>query len=98
MEKYLIKVRQLMATLEEVRVEYIPREKNERADGLSKLESMRKIGCHKKIVHETLSQPNIMEEEVNMVVTTESTNWRAPIIEVLESNEDKQAELKFHAQ
>ena len=62
MQNYLVKVRQLMAALKEVKVEYIPRERNERDDELSKLASMRKIGCHKTIVHETLGQPSITEE------------------------------------
>ena len=81
-----------MAALKEVKMEYISREKNERADGLSKLASIRKIGCHKTIVHETLSHPSIIKEEVNLVVeTTDTPDWRTPIIEVLESNEEKQA-------
>src|ERR1044072_3671959 len=91
MQKYLIKV---MTSIKEVKVEYIPREKNERADELSQLASLSKIGCHKTIVHETLGQPSIAEEEVNTVtIVTEPTDWRAPIMEGLESNEEKQAGL-----
>ena len=56
---------------------------------------MRKIGCPKTIVHETLSQPIINDEAVNMVTASDDTSdWRTPIVVVLESKKEDNARLR----
>ncbi|GKD67548.1 hypothetical protein Tco_1321638, partial [Tanacetum coccineum] len=62
----------------------IPRNKNQKADVLSKLASVVFNHLTKEILVETLDMPSMDMEEINAVVEEEGETWMTPIINYLE--------------
>lgn len=65
--KYLCKVNALISEFKEFIIEHISREENARVDLLSKLASTKKVGHHRTIIQETLSEPSIYEAEIMQI-------------------------------
>lgn len=84
--RYLCKVNSLIAEFEKFEVGHITREKNSRADLLSKLASTKKPGGHKIVIQETLLKPSIEEEKMVMVIEEANQEWMAPIWKYLTEN------------
>lgn len=54
--RYLCKVNSLVSVFSKFEIEHIPREKNVRANLLSKLASTKKPGGHKTVIQETFAE------------------------------------------
>ncbi|XP_061351831.1 uncharacterized protein LOC133296787 [Gastrolobium bilobum] len=78
MMKYLQQVKELLAEFDEVIIQYIPRNENNRADIFSKLASSKGSGNHCTVI-----QQSILELTCVMVIT-ETEDWRRPIVAYLE--------------
>ncbi|XP_061361592.1 uncharacterized protein LOC133305392 [Gastrolobium bilobum] len=78
MMKYLHKVKELLAEFDEVVIQYIPRNENNRADILSKLASSKGSGNHRTVVQQSILEPTCI------MVITETEDWRRPIVAYLE--------------
>ncbi|XP_057756482.1 uncharacterized protein LOC130975760 [Arachis stenosperma] len=80
MQKYLEKVRELSNQFEEVTIQHVPRERNTRADLLSKLVST-KLG----VGNRSLIQGMLNEPAVTLHLTKVSPSWLDPSVDFLES-------------
>ncbi|XP_025674240.1 uncharacterized protein [Arachis hypogaea] len=80
LQKYLEKVRELSKQFEEVTIQHIPRERNTRADLLSKLAST-KPG----VGNRSLIQGMVKEPAVALHLTKLGPSWLDPIIDFLEN-------------
>ncbi|MCH91940.1 gag-pol polyprotein, partial [Trifolium medium] len=69
--KYLEGVQILAKSFNSFELIYVPREKNSRADLLSKLASTKKPGSHRTFIQETISKPSINVAQTMMVVEVE---------------------------
>ncbi|XP_061344003.1 uncharacterized protein LOC133289978 [Gastrolobium bilobum] len=78
MMKYLHQVRELLADFDEVIIQYIPRNENNRADILSKLSSSKVPGTHRTVIQQSILEPTCV------MVITETEDWRGPIVAYLE--------------
>ena len=83
--KYLTKVGLLKERFDSFEIEHIPRDKNERADLLAKLESTKKPGYNQSVIQETDQQPTIEVEEVLCLQVEE--HWFTPIKSYLEGGQ-----------
>ncbi|XP_019462945.1 PREDICTED: uncharacterized protein LOC109361868 [Lupinus angustifolius] len=63
LEKYLLKVKELMADFDETTIQHVPRESNARADILSKLANTKCIGNNRSVVQGTVYHPSVMAVE-----------------------------------
>lgn len=91
LQKYLARVRQLLAKFSVAVVSRIPRSQNKRADALSKLASSSFLHLNKKVLVEVLSQRSIDAPFVGSIEEAGDT-WMTPIFQYLESGslpEDK---------
>lgn len=98
--RYLCIVNSLVFEFEKFEIEHISRDKNSRADLLSKLASTKTPGGHKTVIQETLSKWSI-EEETLLVIEDASREWMEPIWKFLTKNilpEDAQEARKLHRQ
>ena len=103
MKKYLDKTKKQLGQLREYKIRHIPREKNARADALSKLASTKPGGNNRSLIQEMLQNPSILEEEKVLAVTSQDQGWMTPIINYLKTEtlptEEKEAKrLKREAQ
>lgn len=88
LQKYLDKVRDVSSTFDHVTFQHVPREKNARADILSRLASTKKVGNHKTVLQETLSAPSINLEPPTLVLVVGDLNdWRTPLQLFIEKGE-----------
>src|ERR1044072_1089515 len=75
--KYLSKVELLKKKFEYVRVEHVPREKNTKADIISKLGSTKKLGNHQSVIQLTLQKPSVEVVDIYCLQVEES--WMTSI-------------------
>jgi len=81
LEQYYHFVKNLFPKFSEVIMQHIRREHNTRADALSRLETTRKMGLHRLVMHITLTSLSVGLEEC---MTTEiEPNWMTPIKKLL---------------
>ncbi|XP_072086750.1 uncharacterized protein [Arachis hypogaea] len=80
LQKYLEKVRELSKQLEEVTIQHVSRERNTRADLLSKLAST-KLGAGNR----SLIQGMVKERAVALHLTKIGPSWMDPITDFLEN-------------
>ncbi|XP_061341625.1 uncharacterized protein LOC133287940 [Gastrolobium bilobum] len=78
MMKYLQQVKRLLAEFDEVVVQYIPQNENNRADILSKLASSKGSGNHCTVIQQSIWEPTCV------MMITETEDWRRPIVAYLE--------------
>ncbi|GKF13614.1 reverse transcriptase domain-containing protein [Tanacetum coccineum] len=84
MIRYLNKAKEYIGCFKSFRIQNIPRNKNQKADVLSKLASVAFNHLTKEILVETLDSPSMDGEEINAVVEEEGETWMTPIINCLE--------------
>ncbi|KAL1346027.1 hypothetical protein AAHE18_08G159100 [Arachis hypogaea] len=80
LQKYLEKVKDLSRKFEEVTIQHVPREKNTRADLLSKLASTKPGEGNRSLIQGKLKEP-----AVTLHLSKLSPSWLDPIIDFLES-------------
>ncbi|XP_057719871.1 uncharacterized protein LOC130934302 [Arachis stenosperma] len=80
LQKYLEKVRELSNQFEEVTIQHVPRERNTRADLLSKLASTKPGVGNRSLIQGMLKEPT-----VTLHLTKISPSWLDPIVNFLES-------------
>nr|GEW56174.1 protein NYNRIN-like [Tanacetum cinerariifolium] len=84
MIRYLNKVKEYIGCFKNFKIQNIPRNKNQKADVLSKLASVAFNHLTKEILVETLDVPSMDVQEINVVVEEEGETWMTPIINCLE--------------
>ncbi|GJV82634.1 reverse transcriptase domain-containing protein [Tanacetum coccineum] len=85
MIRYLSKAKEYINCFENFKIKNIPRNKNQKADVLSKLASVAFNHLTKEILVETLDTPSMDIEEINAIVEEEEgETWMTPIINCLE--------------
>ncbi|GJU96459.1 reverse transcriptase domain-containing protein [Tanacetum coccineum] len=84
MIRYLNKAREYIGCFKSFKIQNIPRNKNQKADVLSKLASVAFNHLTKEILVETLDVPSMDTEEINAVVEEKGETWMTPIINCLE--------------
>ncbi|KAJ1685137.1 hypothetical protein LUZ63_016527 [Rhynchospora breviuscula] len=72
---YLEKVKAVMATFEDISVEYVPRTQNETADALSKLAKESDLDREKPIVMLEVPQPSIDVVAIGIYIIDAGTEW-----------------------
>nr|GEV66349.1 reverse transcriptase domain-containing protein [Tanacetum cinerariifolium] len=85
MIRYLNKAKEYIGCFKKFKIQNKPRNKNQKADVLSKLASVAFNHLTKEILVETLDVPSMDVEEINVVVEEEGETWMTPIINCLES-------------
>ncbi|XP_021991432.1 uncharacterized protein LOC110888200 [Helianthus annuus] len=85
MIEYLEQVKQVMASFESCKVDHVPRNKNKKADALSKLAFVSFSHLAKEVRVEVLNAPSIATPHV-MQVEAPSQTWMTPIINYLVHN------------
>lgn len=83
--KYFHLASALFKEFEKIRILHIPREKNARADMLSKLSTGKDKGQLTTIIRQVLLQPTI---ECHAVTTGESTDWRTNMRGLMKKQDD----------
>ncbi|KAJ1691406.1 hypothetical protein LUZ63_015561 [Rhynchospora breviuscula] len=76
---YLEKVKAVMATFDDISVEYVPRTQNETADALSKLAKESDLDREKPIVMLEVPQPSIDVVAIEIYIIDAGTEWYALI-------------------
>ncbi|GJV64439.1 reverse transcriptase domain-containing protein [Tanacetum coccineum] len=84
MIRYLNKAKEYIGCFKNFKIQNIPRNKNQKADVLSKLASVAFNHLTKEILVETLDVPSMDVQEINAVVEEEGETWMTPIINCLE--------------
>ncbi|GKC47901.1 reverse transcriptase domain-containing protein, partial [Tanacetum coccineum] len=84
MIRYLNKAKEYIGCFKIFKIQNIHRNKNQKADVLSKLASVAFNHLTKEILVETLDAPSMDVEEINAVVEDEGETWMTPIINCLE--------------
>nr|GEV66997.1 reverse transcriptase domain-containing protein [Tanacetum cinerariifolium] len=84
MIRYLSKEKEYIGCFKIFKIQNIPRNKNQRADVLSRLASVAFNHLTKEILVETLDVPSMDMEEINAVVEEEKETWMTPVINCLE--------------
>ncbi|XP_014498083.1 uncharacterized protein LOC106759429 [Vigna radiata var. radiata] len=84
LSKYFHKASALISEFEEADIRHIPREKNARADLLSKLCSGKDKGQLTTVIKQVLLQPSV---ECH-AITTDAANWRGEIRELIKKQDD----------
>ncbi|GJZ16259.1 reverse transcriptase domain-containing protein [Tanacetum coccineum] len=84
MEKYLVKAKEQAALFKKFSIKNIPRNQNQKADMLSKLDSVAFNHLMKEILVEVLNAKSVDIQEVSTIVEEEEDNWITPIIKCLE--------------
>nr|GEV15142.1 reverse transcriptase domain-containing protein [Tanacetum cinerariifolium] len=83
MIKYLEKVKILVSGFANFSINQVPRSKNKKADGLSKIESTSIAHLSKQVFVEILKEKSTQEKEVTTVVEKDGPTWMTPIIKYL---------------
>ncbi|GKF14647.1 reverse transcriptase domain-containing protein [Tanacetum coccineum] len=104
MIRYLNKAREYIGCFKSFKIQNIPRNKNQKADVLSKLASVAFNHLTKEILVETLDVPSMDTEEINAVVEEKGETWMTPFINCLgkgiwpaEQNEVRALQMKINA-
>ncbi|GJR95195.1 reverse transcriptase domain-containing protein [Tanacetum coccineum] len=84
MIRHLSKAKEYIKCFKNFIIKIIPRNKNQKADVLSKLASVAFNHLTKEILVETLDTPSMDIEEINPIVEEERETWMTPIINCLE--------------
>ncbi|XP_025664656.1 uncharacterized protein [Arachis hypogaea] len=92
LQKYLEKVKELTKQFEEVAVQHVPRERNTRADLLSKLASTKPGIGNRSLIQGVTKKPAIA-----LHLTKISPSWMDPIIDFLENGKLPQDEKEAKA-
>ena len=79
LQRYLLKVKELVKEFSDIEFRHVPREENVRADILSKLASSKSGGNNQSLIQETLKLPSITES-FPILSVDEVANWTTPII------------------
>ncbi|XP_025636239.1 uncharacterized protein [Arachis hypogaea] len=79
LQKYLEKIKELSKQFEEVTVQHVPRERNTRADLLSKLASTKPETGNRSLIQGLIKEP-----AVALHLTQADPSWMSPIIDFLE--------------
>ena len=87
--EYLTLVKHKLMKFRAWEVEHIPRERNSRADVLSKLASTRKKGGNKSVIQEILPRPSIEKatEMLDVNVIGDDNCWMTPVYNYLTNGE-----------
>jgi hypothetical protein len=80
--KYMAKVKYLISKFDFFELTYVPREKNSRADLLSKLASNKKADNNKTVIQETIATPST-ELDAHAVAANEMEDWRISLMEFI---------------
>ncbi|XP_057418373.1 uncharacterized protein LOC130712562 [Lotus japonicus] len=83
--KYLVKAQNLMKQVDKVQINHVPREKNTRADILSKLASTKKPGNNKSVIHEVLNSQSVENDEIMAIPMAIDQDWMGRIKLCLEA-------------
>ncbi|GJR00257.1 reverse transcriptase domain-containing protein [Tanacetum coccineum] len=83
MIRYLNKAKEYIGCFKNFKIQNIPRNKNQKANVLSKLVSVAFNHLTKEILVETLDVPSMDGEEINAVVEEEGETWMTPTINCL---------------
>ncbi|GJU73950.1 reverse transcriptase domain-containing protein [Tanacetum coccineum] len=83
MIKYLEKVKGLVSGFANFSISQVPRNKNKKADALSKIASTSFAHLSKQVLVEVLQEKSIQEKEVTTVVEEDGPTWMTPIMEYL---------------
>ena len=78
--KYLAKVKEYIACLDQFKIKNIPRAKNQKVGVISKLASVAFDHLTKEILVEILHKPSTEEEVINAIVEEEDENWMTHIV------------------
>ncbi|GJT29574.1 reverse transcriptase domain-containing protein [Tanacetum coccineum] len=84
MIRYLSKAKEYIGCFKIFKIQNIPRNKNQKADVLSKLSLVAFNHLTKEILMETLDVSSMDMEEINGVVEEEGETWMTPIVNCLE--------------
>ncbi|GJU09502.1 reverse transcriptase domain-containing protein [Tanacetum coccineum] len=84
MIRYLSRAKEYISCFKIFKIQNIPRNKNQKADVLSKLASVAFNHLTKEVLVETLDVPSTDMKEINAVVEEEGETWMTPIINCLE--------------
>ncbi|GKC86429.1 reverse transcriptase domain-containing protein [Tanacetum coccineum] len=84
MIKYLAKAKEYISGFKSFSIENIPRNKNQKADVLSKLAFVAFNHLTKEVLVEVLDERSIERQEVHTIIEKEGDNWMTPIIRCLE--------------
>ncbi|GKE14427.1 reverse transcriptase domain-containing protein [Tanacetum coccineum] len=84
MIRHLSKAKEYIKCFKNFIIKIIPRNKNQKADVLSKLASVAFNHLTKEILVETLDTPSMDIEEINPILEEERETWMTPIINCLE--------------
>ncbi|XP_072076708.1 uncharacterized protein [Arachis hypogaea] len=79
LQKYLEKVKEMTSQFQEVTIQHVPRERNTRADHLSKLASTKPGAGNRSLIQGMVKEPTIA-----LHLTESSPSWLDPIINFLE--------------
>ncbi|GJW23568.1 reverse transcriptase domain-containing protein [Tanacetum coccineum] len=83
-KKYKEKVLEVVTSFNNFQISHIPRERNKKADTLSKLEAVQCKGPTNGMLVEELNEHSVDVAEVNMVAEEEGRTWMTPIREYME--------------
>nr|XP_025635711.1 uncharacterized protein LOC112729776 [Arachis hypogaea] len=81
LQKYLARVRKLSEEFDEVMVHHVPRERNTRADLLSKLASTRLGTGNRSLIQGLIKEPTVT---LHVAQATDPPSWMNPIMDFLE--------------
>ncbi|XP_072064280.1 uncharacterized protein [Arachis hypogaea] len=81
LQKYLVRVRKLSEEFDEVTVHHIPRERNTRADLLSKLASIKPGTRNRSLIQGLVKEPTVT---LHVAQATDPPSWMNPIMDFLE--------------
>ena len=82
LQKYLIRVKELMEKIDIFEIRHVPREENTRVDILSKLASTKTEGNNKSLIQETPKTPSIVGSSLVSAIE-KSPSWMTPMIQYL---------------
>nr|GEU57936.1 reverse transcriptase domain-containing protein [Tanacetum cinerariifolium] len=94
MIKYLAKAKEYIPRFKRFRIKNVPRNQNQKADALSKLDSIAFNHLTKEILVEVLETPSTDRKEVNAIMEEEEDNWMKPIIRCLEEGNGRKMRKK----
>ncbi|GJZ07435.1 reverse transcriptase domain-containing protein [Tanacetum coccineum] len=99
MIKYLEKVKGLVSGFANFSINQVPRNKNKKADALSKITSTSFAHLSKQVLVEVLREKSIHGKEVTTVVEEDGPTWMTPIMEYLKDGtlpDDRKEASKIH--
>ncbi|XP_015944568.1 uncharacterized protein LOC107469701 [Arachis duranensis] len=83
LQQYLNKVSELKEGFENVSIQHVPRERNARADLLSKLASMKSGHGNRSLIQEVVKSPSVSTEINAHLTSSNRESWTYPILQYL---------------